>query len=437
MKMKYRKEALSLLIIMLSAFLGIPGRAQSLKPIHLSEDGKYHLKATCLAQLWGRYVELNPGSTLSGYPKKDVWDLAIRRYRLQLFGPVAERVFFYSQLGENNFSTLSDRKLGFFVHDLSGEYEFLDKKLSIGAGLNGWVGISRFSAPAAGAIMGVDAPLYLQTTSDVTDQFLRRMSVYAKGNLGALEYRLALAKPFAIQKSSFFTPIRLESSNYSHRPPAFQWNGYFAWQFRDRESNLLPYKPGTYLGHKKVVNLGAGFVYQPDAMWHLSGPAQDTATTDLLHLSAEFFADLPLGAKGAAFHCFVNYSYLDYGPRYLRNLAVLNPATGSILPELANGSGNGFPAFGTGQVFYAQIGYKTRDGILTGSGLMPYVSLQCSDYRAIDDPMLFWDIGCNFLLKEHAAKFTLALQNRPLVFADGSAAGRRNSLILQYNIFIQ
>lgn len=413
------------------------GFSQSLKPIFLSEDGKYYLKATCLAQLWGRYVSLNPGSTISGYQKQDVWDLAIRRYRLQLYGPVAERVFFYSQLGENNFSTLSDRKLGFFVHDLTGEYEFVQKKLSIGAGLNGWVGMSRFSAPAAGAIMGIDAPLYLQTTSDVTDQFLRRMSVYAKGNLGSLEYRLALAKPFAIQKSAFFAPIRLESATHSHRPAAFQWNGYFAWQFRDHESNLLPYKTGSYLGHKNVINLGAGFVYQPDAMWYLSGPGEDTLTHDLLAISAEFFADVPVGEQGAAFHAFVNYSYMDYGPRYLRNLALLNPANGTILPELINGSGNGYPAFGTGQVLYAQLGFKTRDGLWTGSGMMPYVALQCSDYRAVDDPMLFWDLGCNLFLKDHAAKFTLAIQNRPLVFVDGTARGRRNSLILQYNILIQ
>jgi hypothetical protein len=42
------------------------------------------------------------------------------------------------------------------------------------------------------------------------------------------------------------------------------------YQFFDQEDNLLPYTTGSYLGKKKIVNLGAGFIYQPDAMWNLN-----------------------------------------------------------------------------------------------------------------------------------------------------------------------
>jgi hypothetical protein len=35
--------------------------------------------------------------------------------------------------------------------------------------------------------------------------------------------------------------------------------GYFEYQFLDQEANVLPYKVGSYLGTKKVFNIG-GFI---------------------------------------------------------------------------------------------------------------------------------------------------------------------------------
>jgi hypothetical protein len=52
-------------------------------------------------------------------------------------GQLSDRIFVYAQFGENNFNNISDRKLGFFVHDAYGEYAVLKDKLSVGAGLSG------------------------------------------------------------------------------------------------------------------------------------------------------------------------------------------------------------------------------------------------------------------------------------------------------------
>jgi hypothetical protein len=126
------------------------------------------------------------------------------------------------------------------------------------------------------SFLAYDAPLYQQSTNDATDQFLRKLSVYAKGKLGKLDYRLVLSKPMIAQKSAAVGPLNT-NSDFSMKPPKLQGSGYLMYQFLDEESNLTPYVTGTYLGKKKVFNIGAGFQYQPDAMWHTT--ATDTVSS--------------------------------------------------------------------------------------------------------------------------------------------------------------
>lgn len=170
--------------------------------LNLNESGSNYIKFTGVAQTWVRNMQYNPGSTIFGASKTNGTDIGIRRYRVQFFGQLTDKVFFYSQFGENNFNNIADRKQGFFVHDAVGEYAIHKSKLSIGGGLTGWSGLSRFSSPAVGTLLGIDAPLFLQTTNDVTDQFLRKLSIYAKGKIGKLDYRINMSQPMAIQKSA-------------------------------------------------------------------------------------------------------------------------------------------------------------------------------------------------------------------------------------------
>ena len=44
------------------------------------------------------------------------------------------------------------------------------------------------------------------------------------------------------------------------------YQGYVSWEFLEQESNLLPFNVGTYLGTKRVFNLGGGFFYNQDGM---------------------------------------------------------------------------------------------------------------------------------------------------------------------------
>lgn len=188
--MKLSKIALVGLILML---LPLFSKAQVLKDgkLSLNEDGSRYVKFTIVNQTWLRNTTFNEGSTVFGYGKKNDWDIGIRRFRMQFYGQLTDRVFIYTQIGENNFNGIQDRKFGFFVHDALGEYAVVKNKLSLGGGLAAWSGLARFASPSVGSILGVDAPLYQQSTNDVTDQFLRKLSVYAKGKLGKFDYRVA------------------------------------------------------------------------------------------------------------------------------------------------------------------------------------------------------------------------------------------------------
>jgi hypothetical protein len=406
------------------------------RKLYLNEDGTNYVKFTFLTQAWLRAADYNPGTTINGIAKSSGTDIGIRRYRVQLYGQLTDRVFAYSQFGENNFNNIAGRKLGFFVHDAYGEYAIDKTMLSAGIGLSGWSGLTRFSAPSAGSIMAIDAPLYQQTTNDATDQFLRKLSVFIKGKIGKLDYRLQMAQPMAIQQSAGWTAANSISMNsqFSANPPNMQWNGYFMYQFKDQEYNLTPYNTGTYLGAKKVFNIGAGFIYQKDAMWRLNETATDTISSNLVQLAGDIYYDAPIGSKGSAVSLYGSVTHSDFGKGYLRNGGAMNPANGNNNAEILSGGGTAFPMYGTGTVAYMQAGYKFEDNLIGSTTLMPYVALQYADYDRLKDSMAFYDAGVNWLLAGHTAKFTLSYQNRPVFNTAGDETERKSAVVAQFQV---
>jgi hypothetical protein len=123
----------------------------------------------------------------------------------------------------------------------------------------------------------------------------------------------------------------------------------------------------------------------------------------------------------------------------------MNPANGNSGGGRISGSGsvfgNAFPMFGTGHALYGQAGYLLPSDLLGDKGtLMPYVSGTYADWKRLGGkPMILYNAGMNWLINGHKAKITLDWQNRPVFAeADGkvSNTGRRNCLILQYQIFL-
>lgn len=204
----------------------------------LNADGSYYFKITLVNQVWLRYNQSNPGTTVGGFAKPSTYDIGIQCFRIQLYGQLTDRVSIYSQIGINNLSYNVGRKSGgtpgasqigtggFFLHDAVGEYATVKTKLSLGAGLGAWNGLARYASSATGTIMGLDLPLVEEATNDVSDQFGRKLSLYAKGKLGKLDYRLAVADPLLYQKAAGYTAVIGPNATFSGRPPKAQYQGY-------------------------------------------------------------------------------------------------------------------------------------------------------------------------------------------------------------------
>lgn len=88
-----------------------------------------------------------------------------------------------------------------------------------------------------------------------------------------------------------------------------------------------------------------------------------------------------------------------------------------------NGTGNGFPMIGTGSTFYMQTGYLMRQDLLGKAGtLQPYAALQLNAFERLEDPVMVYNVGFNWLMKGHTSKLSFDLQSRPVFAADGTGA---------------
>jgi len=387
---------------------------------NLTPEGTKYIKATFLNQVWLRYNQSNPGTTVNGDPQDNTVDIGLRRTRMQLFGQLTDHVFFYTQFGLNNFNYLAqnagNRKLQAFFHDALGEYKVFkdNEKLKLGAGLTILNGLSRFTQPSVGTIMTTDVPVFLQATVDQTDEFARKLSVYARGQLGKLDYRVAVTDPFPIQTNGLTAPALGANANFTTYGHTKQYQGFFIYNFLDKEPHITPYMAGTYLGDKKVLNLESGLIYQKDATWYTQNGV-DPIFDNLLLWSVAAFADMPLQGNKFALSAYAGYFNTDYGHHYLRNNGIMNPANGSNDLTVFNGTGNAYPMFGTGESLYTQVGLRLPNGLLGDKGtLMPYVSYRHSSYDRLSDPMNIYDAGINWLINKHMSKVSLNYQLRPV-----------------------
>ncbi len=423
--------------------------------IYLSDDSTRYVQGTGLSQIWLRYNDNNPGSTVSGTPKKDAFDVGLRRVRFQVMGQVTKKIFFYTQFGLNNVNSISARKPGLFLHDVTAEYNVYDKYITLGAGLSGWNGTARYTSSAVGSILGMDLPTIEEPTNDVNDQFVRRMGVYAKGQIGRLDYRVSAANPFPVQTSATapggaaIAPLSgTNTAAYSTEAPDIIYQGYVKWQFLDRESNLLPYSAGSYLGKKRVLNIGGGFAHQNNAMWYRQpDPAApggiDTVSTPLQQFAFDVFYDSYLDKdKQNAVTAYAAFLHYDFGPNYIRNAGPMNVANGTNASASFNGPGNAVPLIGTGQVVYAQAAYLFRKDLFGKNGtLQPYASGSYASYEKLKDPVLICNLGLNWIMAGQNSKLSLDFQSRP-VFNTNVLTGdisetrsaRRGQLVLQYQI---
>ena len=409
---------------------------------NLSESGNHWMAFHTYGQFWSRFTENNPGSLVSEEPQTTTFDISVRRFRLGLQAQLTDRLFVYSQLGINNLNYLSPRGTPTDLLDAYAEYTF-SEEIAIGAGKTAWTGLSRYSAPNTSKLLTHDLLLSALPTADETNDLIRKLSVYTKGKIGSLDYRMVFSKPFSPTNSpNFETELTEDVAKFTDKNTGNIYSGYVKWEFMDEESNKIPFSDGTYLGGKNVFTLGLGAELQNNALASLQ--KGETRFHDLRLLAVDAFLDMPLQDRTSAVLTFyAAYFNYDFGPNYIRNTGVNNPIADIDIEQVSfNGPGNAFPVVGTGDSFHTQLGYlfPYLDKARKLGRLQPYFSFQYSNFESLSDPMAYYDIGVNWYLKEHLSKFSINLRNRPIYSSLPQGAvleDRKWSAVVQYIIRLE
>jgi len=446
--MKKLSSLTILLLLVLFPFLSFSQGSENYGAgikIKVNDDGTKFIRLITWHQFWTRYTEANPNTSLTGEDKSSYADFGLRRSRFLVYAQVTPRFLILSHWGINNQTYVNGGYLGgqdakrpqLYIHDAWAEHAIVQNKLHLGAGLHYWNGISRITNGSTLNFMAVDAPIFNWATIETTDQFARQFGMYAKGQIGKLDYRVALNRPFTV--GAMPTPTALTSTvavNIQNSNWATQ--GYLQYQFWEAESNLLPFAVGTYVGKKKVFNIGAGWYSHPESMGTNENGIVKKHDTMLFGLDA--FMDLPLNAeKGTALTAYgVWYNY-DFGPNNLRNIGIMNIGYAGSQPATAsfNGAGNAQPTIGTGNIGYLLGGYLFPKSLFgEGQRFQIFSAYTYKKFDRLVDPSHQFDAGCNLFLEGHHAKITLQYSNRPIYNTNRSLDKYLGEFILQTMIYL-
>lgn len=425
--MKQRKLQLLLVLFCIGLFSSVsliaqeqekPKEDHSYKPLtlKLSEDGKKYVRFIMWHQIWATTNNLETDdSKLQITP-------SIRRSRFLAFAQVSPKFLILTHWGLNGLTPGNMTTLGnngdapqLFLHGAWGELK-LNDQLYVGGGLHYWRGLNRMSSQSTLNFMTLDQsrPFVSWNTLGITDQFARHLGVYAKGQIGKLDYRIALNAPSRNTlgagkdfgtKDSGFTYTGVANANASGDPTANTiLDAYFRYNLWDKESTKLPYNVGTYLGKKRVLAIGAGLFLHPNGMYN-EGTGQHA---DVSHFAADIFLDMP--TKDGALNAYATLMRFNYGENYVSRWA------------------------GTGTAFYGQVGYFVKS-----AKLMPYVAVNSGNYDGFDEPVNALDIGANYFINGHNAKLTLEYHRISGDIREGAIATQADALSqirLQLHLFL-
>ncbi len=431
----------------------------------LNQEGNKYVRFIFWNQFWAQSIDNNPGTVINGEESRTTMDFGARRMRLLAYAQISPRYLILVHAGINNQSFSSGgasgtsgtggyglgKKPQLFFHDVWNEYAIIptvnaatqkknDFNLYLGAGLHYWNGISRMTSASTLNFLMVDAPIFNWPTIENSDQFARQFGLYAKGGYKKLHYQFHLNKPFVTSQ----TPKdKGQTAVDNNGDPKAALGGYVDYQFLDQESQLLPYRVGTYLGTKKVFNIGAGFYHNTDGT-KSSDLNSITRSHDINLFGADVFADIPLGPKekNMALTAYGVYYNFNFGPNYLRTTGILNPGafpssgyTGS--DKVLEGAGNSRVLLGTGSIYYAQAGFLLPKFKGNKLRIQPIASVAYKDFEALKEAGAYWDAGANVFLDGHHAKLTAQYSSRPLYDpASAKIKDRKGEMIVQLQVYL-
>lgn len=429
--------------------------------VTFGDKGDKYVRFLIWNQIWARYNDNNPDTYINNERANSTMDMGARRLRLLAYAQITPRYLILTHFGINNQTFINGggsgsggtggygqgKKPQLFFHDAYNEYAIIPAKnaagsnkfsLSLGAGLHYWNGVSRLSSASTLNFLMIDAPIFNWPLIENADQFARQYGIYIKGTCKKFHYQWSVDKPFATDSESDTQVSNIAVDNSGN--PSTATGGYVEYQFFSEESNLLPYRVGTYLGAKKVFNVGAGYYHQPRGTQSLNA-AGNIQKHNISLFSGDVFLDLPVGPaeKNMAVTAYGVFYNFDFGPNYLRKAGIMNTGTLVKTPaSVPEGPGNSRVLLGTGSIAYIQAGFllpkfKNNNKVR----LQPMAALAYKKMEALKAAGSFWDLGCNIYLDAHNAKITAQYSSRPLY--DGGTRelkDRRGEFIIQFQIAI-
>lgn len=364
--------------------------------VKLNEDGSKYFRIISWAQFWAQHSD-NQTLNANGNEEADL-NFSIRRARVLMYAQITNKFLILTHFGLNsqNAGNLSPTGLSaqsqLFFHDVWGEWS-MDKDHAVGGGLHYWNGISRANNQSTLNMLTLDNNRQSWSTIGLSDQFARHMGVYFKGKFGKLQYRVSINE--ALNNGLDVNGIpAVDDATYNGRAilggadAGKNYAGYFDYNFLDQESNFLPYKVGSYLGGKKVFNVGAGFFYHPNGSVSLNNSG-DFQGEDVAIFSVDAFYDAPLGDNGSAVTAYAQFQSNNYGTNFTLG-----------------------QTYETGSMFYTHVGYLLPGQSDNKLKIQPYVSYNNRSIDAIDDNASRLGLGGNLYFSGHHSKLSLEYSNQ-------------------------
>lgn len=362
--------------------------------VNFDDDGTKYLRIIAWGQFWAQHNDNVPDGV-------EETSFSIRRARVLTWTKFSDKFSLVAHFGLNSLNAENQSPIGtgersqLFFHDFWGEWK-VTKDHYAGAGLHYWNGISRLNNQSTLNILTLDNNRSSWATLGLSDQFARHIGVYAKGKLSKLQYRVAVNQAGTSTLDNR-DPIADGVTVYGGRrilgsaDAGKVFQGYFDYNFLDQESNALPYKVGTYMGSKKVFNIGAGFFSHPNGVVKADGTADDVNI-----FAIDAFYDAPLGADGSAFTAYATYQNNDYGEDY------------------------NFGPYATGGMLYGHVGYLIP-GDKDKTRIQPYLAYSTRSIDVIDDNANQFKLGANLFFTGHHSKISIDYSNTKI--GDGDANG--------------
>lgn len=378
--------------------------------VKLSDDGSKYVRFIMWHQLW-----------MEGNSNQESMRFSIRRSRFLAYAQISPRFLILTHFGLNNLgpntltanpnSQTDNQTSLLFLHDAWGEFAVVQKKFYVGAGLHYWNGISRLSNQSTLNMMTLDNPgagnsdvrLFPWNNITTSDQFARHLGIYAKGTLGKFQYRISANNARNNIGNLGNVPTYQVDNAAANSDGLWNFAGYFKYDFFDLESDKLPYFVGSYLGKKKVLNVGAGFFHHPNALAVDNLENRESVT----HFAVDAFYDAPLNDKFAISALGAYYNY-GFGSTEGFNSGGLVPSSGSVI--------------------HGQVGLLLRD-----YKLMPYVTYNNADLDFSPETSNELGIGLNYFINGHFAKLTAEFTTGSRGF---TGAESTNIFRLQAHIFL-